>query len=257
MIKATQLIFNFYPRRVIRNLKNLPWYRKTRKEFVRQWKGEENKFGPIKTYPCLLDRDEEGGSAKGHYFHQDLLVAQKIFKANPAKHVDIGSLISGLVAHLASFREVVVLDIRQVTPKIKNVKFEQADCMSLDRSWENSCESVSSLHAIEHFGLGRYGDPVDSQGHIKGLDNIYKMLIRGGVFYFSVPIGQQRIEFNAHRVFSIRYLLDYFADKYSLESFSYVDDKGDLHPEIKLSEENIENNCGCHYGCGIFELRKL
>ena len=29
-------------------------------------------------------------------------------------------------------------------------------------------DSVSCLHAIEHFGLGRYGDPIDVFGHIKG-----------------------------------------------------------------------------------------
>lgn len=203
-----------------------------------------------------MDKDEEGGSAKGHYFHQDLLVAQKIFNNNPTKHIDIGSRINGLIAHLASFREVTILDIRQVTPKIKNVSFIQADCMHLDSKWDNSSESISSLHAIEHFGLGRYGDEIDANGHIKGLDNIYRMLQQGGTFYFSVPIGRQRIEFNAHRVFSIQYLLDYFNDKYDIKSFSYVDDKGDLHDNQLLTTETIKNNCGCKYGCGIFELTK-
>ncbi len=256
MIKEIQLIFGFYPRRILRSLRSLPWYRQTKREFIRQWKDDNQGFGTISNYPCLRDRHEEGGGASGHYFHQDLFVARQIFEANPANHVDIGSRIAGLIAHIATFRPVTVMDIRSVTPVIDNVKFIQADCMSSDFRWVDYCDSVSSLHAIEHFGLGRYGDPIDVNGHIKGLNNISKMLKPGGVFYFSVPIGPQRIEFNAHRVFGIRYLLDYFEHQYDLVSFSYVDDKGDLHKLVDLTDDLIDNNCNCQYGCGIFILRK-
>jgi len=86
----------------------------------------------------------------------------------------------------------------------------------------NYCDSISCLHALEHFGLGRYGDRIDYQGHLLGWNNIYKILKRGGNFIFSVPIGIQRIEFNAHRVFSIEYLLTMIKGRYQIDSFSYV-----------------------------------
>ena len=70
-------------------------------------------------------------------------------------------------------------------------------------------------------------------------------------------IGSQRIEFNAHRVFSIQYLLDILKDKFYLNSFSYVDDKGDFFENIELTEKEIETNFRCNYGCGIFELTKI
>ena len=35
------------------------------------------KFG--KLYPCIDDRGAESGMAAGHYFHQDLVAAQRIF----------------------------------------------------------------------------------------------------------------------------------------------------------------------------------
>lgn len=73
--------------------------------------------------------------------------------------------------------------------------------MELPAGMVNYCDSISSLHAIEHFGLGRYGDPIDYFGYLKALQNIAKIVKTGGTFYFSVPIGPQRIEFNAHRVF--------------------------------------------------------
>jgi len=31
----------------------------------------------------------------------------------------------------------------------------------------SSAESIVLLHALEHFGLGRYGDPIDPEGHLK------------------------------------------------------------------------------------------
>jgi hypothetical protein len=80
--------------------------------------------------------------------------------------------------------------------------------MKPDEKYKNYCDSISSLHAIEHFWLGRYGDRIDINGYIKGLNTIYWMLKKWGIFYFSVPIGPQRIEFNAHRVFSLKYLVE-------------------------------------------------
>jgi SAM-dependent methyltransferase len=222
----------------------------------REAKGSQSLFPFGKFYPCLDDKALESGTASGHYFHQDLLVANKIFLNNPDKHVDIGSRIDGFVAHVASFRKIEVFDVRSLEKNIPNITFKQADLMSSDLNLRNYCDSVSSLHAIEHFGLGRYGDAIDYYGHLKGLDNIYKMLKEGGKFYFSVPIGRQRIEFNAHRVFSVRYLIELLCGKYRIDSFSYVDDKGDLFQDAALKPQDIENNYSCNYGCGIFELTK-
>lgn len=119
------------------------------------------------------------------------------------------------------------------------------------------CDSISCLHALEHFGLGRYGDKIDYRGHLKGWQNIYNVLKRNGKLYFSVPIGEQRIEFNAHRVFSLTYLLKMINDRYQIDSFSYVNDAGDLIKNAELRNESIKKNFSCHYGCGIFELTKL
>lgn len=54
------------------------------------------------SYPCLMDFYDQSGEAHGHYFHQDLLIAQKICSRNPRKHVDVGSRVDGFVAHVAA-----------------------------------------------------------------------------------------------------------------------------------------------------------
>lgn len=215
----------------------------------------QNDF-PISFYPILADKYKQGGMAKGHYFHQDLLVARKIFHANPKRHVDVGSRVDGFVAHVATFRKIIVIDIRALTSQVENIEFIQADMMDIGDDMIESCDSLSCLHALEHFGLGRYGDPVDFNGHLRGFENLTRLLKPAGLLYFSVPIGNQRIEFNAHRVFSIRYLLEMFAQSFDVGSFSYVDDRGDLIQDVVLDEEAIAKNCGCGFGCGIFELKK-
>jgi SAM-dependent methyltransferase len=110
---------------------------------------------------------------------------------------------------------------------------------------------------LEHFGLGRYGDAIDPNGYKTGLANMARMLRPGGIFYFSVPIGPQRIEFNAHRIFAIRHLLELFAQNgLSVSAFSYVRDDGDLIENAELTAAMIDGNCNGEHGCGIFELRK-
>jgi SAM-dependent methyltransferase len=248
-------VFGVDPRTFMNAVRGLPFYLRDKAALKKQ-KGADTTFVFGKNFLVLADRFAQSGTMSGHYFHQDLLVAKKIFKANPIKHVDIGSRIDGFVAHVAVFREIEVLDIREQKSKVQNITFRQADLMQ-PLGFENYCDSISSLHAIEHFGLGRYGDPIDYYGHVKAIENISKILQPGGKFYFSVPIGEQRIEFNAHRVFSISYLLDVFQNKFVIESFSYVNDKGDLFADVVLTPKEVQSNFNCNWGCGIFELTKI
>ena len=243
--------------RTFHSIWNLPRYLSDFVNLYKQSRVTMRKFPLGKYWPCLSDRSMESGSARGHYFHQDLLVARRVFANNPSTHTDIGSRVDGFVGHVASFRKIRVLDIPPLTSKIPNIEFIQTDLMGPPRKdLIGQCDSLSCLHALEHFGLGRYGDPVNYDGYITGLDNCVQMLRPGGRFYLSVPIGSQRIEFNAHRVFSVDYLLELFQGRLKVQHFSFVDDKGDLHEHVAMLPEKVANNFGCFYGCGIFELTK-
>ena len=222
---------------------------------------QRRRFGdPIplgKLYPCLDDRWADSGSAKGHYFHQDLVVARRVFENSPEVHVDVGSRVDGFVAHLAVFRKVTVIDVRPLATSASNIEFVRADVMAaLPAGLIESCDSLSCLHALEHFGLGRYGDPVRHDGHVVGLRNLTSILKPGGRFYLSVPIGPNRIEFNGQRVFSVSYLLQLLANDFAIDRFSYVDDEGELHGGVPLEAHRVDADFDCWYGCGVFELRK-
>jgi hypothetical protein len=195
--------FGFDPRIFLRSLRGLPVY-------LRDWASFRKSFtGTMKIEPCLHDRYEEGGATKSEYFWQDLLVARAIHAAKPVRHVDIGSRVDGFVAHVASFREIEVFDVRPIRSVLPGVVFRKADLMNptaLPTAARGGgyCDSLSCLHAIEHFGLGRYGDPINPQGYQRGIANMGQLLQPGGTFYLSTPIGQERVEFNANWVFDPR-----------------------------------------------------
>ena len=213
MKKKLSIIFNFLginPIQFLTNIIGIRWYLRDLRLVKKNLK-ENKDFKISSLYPCLIDKSDNAGVNSGHYFHQDLLVAQQVHLDSPIKHIDIGSRIDGFVAHVASFRKIDIIDIRDLSSEQKNIEFLKLNvCEPLKPEFNEISDSISCLHAIEHFGLGRYGDPIDLDAHLKALENFKKMLKPKGKFYFSTPIGPQRIEFNAHRVFSVKYLLEKF-----------------------------------------------
>ncbi|SRR6266571_3985262 len=55
-------------------------------------------------------------------------------------------------------------------------------------------DAIVSLSAIEHIGLGAYGDPLDPSGDISAMQNAYLWLKQGGWVYLDVPYCQQGYE---------------------------------------------------------------
>jgi hypothetical protein len=135
LIKFHRIIsqFGLDPLRFIRSFASLPAFLRDYRKFRAGY------LGDIKFNPCLHDRFEEGGTTKSEYFWQDLIVARWIHDAKPNKHVDVGSRVDGFVAHVASFREIEVLDVRPISTQIPGITFKQANLMSP--------ESISTLIA--------------------------------------------------------------------------------------------------------------
>jgi hypothetical protein len=214
----------------------------------------------IKLMPCLHDRFEESGATGSEYFWQDFIVARWIYESNPQRHVDVGSRVDGFVAHVASFRDIEVFDVRPNTVKIPGVEFKQVDMMDLQSVKtlidESYCDSLSCLHTIEHFGLGRYGDPVDPMGYKKGIENMSLLLKKNGVFYLSTPIGKERVEFNANWVFN-PFVIKKVAEECGLELKKLVVVKnGKEIVETPISDNEFEALSKCNYNLGIFCFTK-
>lgn len=235
------------PRKILL-LRHFPKFLKHR----RFWKSQGGTI--TKNHMILSGFVGSAGNARGHYFHQDLLVAQFIFKNNPRRHIDVASRIDGFVAHVASYRKLEILDVRPF-PKSEhpNIQFIQAD-LTKDVNL-GPTDSLSCLHALEHFGLGRYSDPIDVNGHISGIKNMINMISKDGRLYVSVPIStKEGVHFNAHRVFAVKSVpeLPIVQNNMVLERFDFVDDNGVLFLEEDINRSFSEIG----FCCGIYTFRR-
>lgn len=234
--------------RVIKSYGSLPRFLRDKSKWTKTG-GEVTRL-----YPVLKDFGDSAGTVKGHYFHQDLLVASAIFKNKPKRHIDVASRLDGFVAHVAAFRQIEVFDIRALPSSGHgNIIFTQADLMAHNSS--EITDSLSCLHAIEHFGLGRYGDSIDVDGHIKGIENLVRLLESKGTLYLSFPIGMKdEVHFNAHRAFHPESVLriDTVHKNLLLKRFDFVDDEGDLH-----ADKDVTDAVGhIKFGCGVYTFQK-
>lgn len=204
-------------------------------------------------YPIIDDKYANAGTAS-NYFWQDLWAARLIYNNCPNEHFDIGSRLDGFIAHVLSYGiPVNMIDIRPFPTEIYGLKTIVDDATYLKQFEDNSIESLSALCSLEHFGLGRYGDPIDPEACFKCFASIQKKMKKGGKLYISVPIGKERLEFNAHRIFYTRTIIESFNQCRLLE-FSCTAD-GKLEKDVELRKYD---NDTCHRGTrfGLFYFQK-
>jgi len=196
-------------------------------------------------YPCLYDKSSTTGYDV-HYTYLNAWAMRRIYSNRPSKHIDIGSQIS-FVTQLSAIIPVEFVDIRPVVISLENLSSKHGTILSLP--YDNcSVESISSLHVIEHIGLGRYGDLINPDGSKQAIAELCRILRPGGHVYLGVPVGIERVCFNAHRVLSSATIVEWFrSNGCSLTAFSYVDDRGIFHSDAQPLDCSDEN-----FGCGMF-----
>ena len=165
----------------------------------------------LRVSPILSDYKKEAGDSSSLYFLQDLACSQYILQRSYDKHIDIGSRLDGFVAQICASRPLEVMDIRPSKTQITNINFTQADILNIDPKPIGRYDLVTSLHALEHVGLGRYGDPIDAKGFTKALQNSRLLAQPSGEILISLPVAsipRDITEFNAQRVFSSKTILE-------------------------------------------------
>ena len=63
-----------------------------------------------------------------------------------------------------------------------------------------------SISSIEHAGLGRYGDPLDPRADLGAMHELEDIIREDGLLILAVPVGQDTVMWNAHRVYGRRRL---------------------------------------------------
>lgn len=184
-------------------------------------------------------------SFDAHYVYHTSWAARKVSFIKPDKHIDISSSLyfSGIVS---AFIPVDFYDYRPADLKLSNLNSMKSDLMNLPFD-NNSVKSLSCMHTVEHVGLGRYGDLIDSNGDLKAIAELKRVLAVGGSLLFVVPIGCPKIEYNAHRIYSYEMIAEYFKE-FTLKEFSFVNDSGDFienaNPDLVKEQKYA---CGCFW----------
>lgn len=200
---------------------------------------------------CLTDATATTGYDRHYVFHC-AWAARVLARTRPNEHTDISSSLF-FVSGVSAFVPIYFLDYRPANLGLPGLREHAVDIRKLP--FENdSLQSLSCMHVVEHIGLGRYGDPLDYDGDLSACAELSRVLGVGGYLLFVVPVAAEpRIAFNAHRVYTVDQVRQMFKDLY-LEEFCLIPDNGeDGGVVVSPSSELLSRQ---RYGCGCFLFRK-
>ncbi|MFA6177945.1 MAG: DUF268 domain-containing protein [Candidatus Paceibacterota bacterium] len=188
-----------------------------------------------------------------HYIYHPAWAARILAQTKPKFHIDISSTLH-FSSIVSAFIPVHFYDYRPANLFLSNLSSQKADLMSLPFQ-NNSVKSLSCMHTIEHVGLGRYGDPLDPDGDIKAIKEIKRVVEKDGDLLFVVPIGQPKVMFNAHRIYSYAQIKSYFCDDFRIMDFFLIPDNATTKGVIyNATEKEADQQT---YGCGCFWFKKI
>ncbi len=233
------------PVRFLRGFTGLAWY-------LADWRAYSRLPGAetihlVDTDPRVHDRRSHT-SVDTHYHYVNGWAMRRIVAQEPTRHVDIGSQTM-FVNLLSAVVPLVFVDYRPLLAHLAGLESLGASILHLPFANE-SIDSLSCLHVIEHIGLGRYGDPLDPQGTHKAARELERVLARGGSLFLALPIGKPRICFNAQRIHAPETVCDLFSGLRPVE-FSGVDDEGQL-----VEHATFDRFKHCDYACGMYWFQK-
>lgn len=251
-IKNLYLIISGIMVQVIRSPKSffslfseIGYFYKTYLKFKRE-NQEQSKY---ETLPIFFQRRES--TFDKHYVYQaywaSSIIKQKIGSID--HHTDVSSNVS-YVVQLSAFVPIHFIEYNPPKMQMSDIKLVQGDLSHLPFS-DHTVESISCMHVLEHIGLGRYGDPIDTEGMRKACAELSRVLAPGGTLLVSFPVGKPKIVFNAHRVSDPVHAVDYFPGL-KLEQFGMVSDDGELR--MSCLPEDAK---GMNYACGMYRFTKV
>lgn len=184
------------------------------------------------------------------YIYHPAWAARVLARTRPKKHIDIASHLS-FMSLVSAFVPIEFYDYRPAHIMLSGLTTGKANLTALPFS-DNSIQSLSCMHTVEHIGLGRYGDPFDPDGDLKAICELKRVLSHGGNLLFAVPIGKAKLHFNSDRTYNYNQILEYFKDFKLKEFFLIPDDHQALHGgcienATKADADRQIQGCGCFW----------
>lgn len=95
-------------------------------------------------------------------------------------------------------RQVTVIEYNEIVSKHPRIRaltpadFERAPA---------TFDAAFSISSFEHDGLGRYGDPLNPEADLEAMARLRTIVRPGGLLYLAVPVGLDKVVWNAHRIY--------------------------------------------------------
>jgi SAM-dependent methyltransferase len=190
---------------------------------------------------------ESGTHPENFIDHECAFAAGHIRRARPQSILDVGSYRHFILGLLAHYR-VTTVDVRPRKPVGENEVPVTGDAKKMIFP-DDHFDLVLSLCALEHFGLGRYGDEFDPGADQKAFGEMVRVLRPGGSLIFTTTVTRAKpsVAFNAHRIYSHPMLQVLCAGLTCLEEKFYSHQKRDFGPleEVTDKPKWWDVYCGC------------
>ena len=258
----------YFPHRFLRWIAYFPTYLKNRSDFNNSARQQEVNLVYKRSFPVYVPYSELILPNR-HYWFQDIWaarqvdeIAKKCNDGDRLKVLDIGSRVEGYILALLANNSVKVnfgdINIPRFFELIScsyKPDYQKVDLQNLNPGSLSKYQVVSSLHVIEHLGLGKYGDKIDALGHIKVFKDVYRATSEGAYFIVSFPYSvSPGVVFNAAR--DCDPVDMFFAAVKCLWKpikVAFVTDKWDL---IEADPGDINSFPSAEYGCMMMLLQK-
>jgi SAM-dependent methyltransferase len=188
------------------------------KAFLREYKRQ---FQQVKKSTAMRVfqefRYDAGLHPRTYVDFECIFAARHLSQQKPEKLLDIGSYRHFILGLLAGYK-VTTIDIRDREAVSANETVLTTDAKQLAIP-SSMFAVVVSLCALEHFGLGRYGDEIDLNADRKAVYEMIRVLKPGGALIFSTTITRAApsIAFNAHRIYTHAMIQDLCRDLQPVE----------------------------------------
>lgn len=111
----------------------------------------------------------------------------------------VGSITPWIECYILSLgiSEVFFTDINNIEIQDERIKY-----INLNDIKNYKFDVIISFSSVEHFGLGRYGDPINENGDIEFMNSVVDILNENGYFILGVPVAQKyNLCFPWHRIY--------------------------------------------------------